>query len=465
MAQGSKPGEGGQLPAKKATPLIAALRRGQVGMTYISPPPHHDIYSIEDLAQLIADLRAVNPAARIGVKLVATAGVGTIAAGVAKAHADYVLVSGHAGGTGASPLSSIKSVGAPWELGLAEAHQVLVRQGLRDRVVLRTDGGLQTGRDVVVAALLGAEEYGFGTAALVAIGCDMARQCHLDTCPTGIATQREDLRAKFTGTPEQVVAFFTALAEDVRRELAALGFRSLAEAVGRTDRLAVADGAALDLEALVGAPAWRLPAARARGGPEGGRAARGGARRRARSTSGSPGRWRRRWRRSRGATGRPRRPLGCPHDGRAHGRRPDLRRPGAGPRPGGRPARRRRRAGAGTRRRPARPAATHPRGPARDRRRRPEPGRVRRRTASGSPSAASPTTTWRRACRAARSSSGRRRRPASAPRTRRSPGTPASTGRPAAAPPRRAGGDALRRPQLGRDARSWRGSAPTAAST
>ncbi len=268
MAQGSKPGEGGQLPAKKATPLIAALRRGQVGMTYISPPPHHDIYSIEDLAQLIADLRAVNPAARIGVKLVASAGVGTIAAGVAKAHADYVLISGHAGGTGASPLSSIKSVGAPWELGLAEAHQVLVRQGLRDRIVLRTDGGLQTGRDVVVAALLGAEEYGFGTAALVAIGCDMARQCHLDTCPTGIATQRADLRAKFAGTPEQVVAFFMALAEDVRRELAAIGFRGLAEAVGRTDRLAAVGAAALDLDAVVGAPAWRLPSARAPQSPK-----------------------------------------------------------------------------------------------------------------------------------------------------------------------------------------------------
>ena len=262
MAQGSKPGEGGQLPARKATPLIAALRRGQVGMTYISPPPHHDIYSIEDLAQLIADLRAVNPRARVGVKLVASAGVGTVAAGVAKAHADYVLISGHAGGTGASPLSSIKSVGSPWELGLAEAHQVLVRQGLRDRVVLRTDGGLQSGRDIVVAALLGAEEFGFGTAALVAIGCDMARQCHLDTCPTGIATQRDDLRAKFSGTPDQVVAFFTALAEDVRRELAALGFRSLAEAIGRTDRLEVGEGACLDLEPLVGAPAWRLPAAR-----------------------------------------------------------------------------------------------------------------------------------------------------------------------------------------------------------
>ncbi len=268
MAQGSKPGEGGQLPAAKATPLIAALRRGQVGMTYISPPPHHDIYSIEDLAQLIADLRAVNPSARIGVKLVASAGVGTIAAGVAKAHADYVLISGHAGGTGASPLSSIKSVGAPWELGLAETHQVLVRQGLRDRVVLRTDGGLQTGRDVVIAALLGAEEFGFGTAALVAIGCDMARQCHLDTCPTGIATQREDLRAKFAGTPEQVVAFFTALAEDVRRELAALGFRSLVQAVGRTDRLVAVDGSALDLSDVVAAPPWRLPAGRASAAPK-----------------------------------------------------------------------------------------------------------------------------------------------------------------------------------------------------
>jgi len=261
MAQGSKPGEGGQLPAKKATPLIAALRRGQVGMTYISPPPHHDIYSIEDLAQLIADLRAVNPAARVGVKLVASAGVGTVAAGVAKAHADYVLISGHAGGTGASPLSSIKSVGAPWELGLAEAHQVLVRQGLRDRVVLRTDGGLQSGRDIVVAALLGAEEFGFGTAALVAIGCDMARQCHLDTCPTGIATQRDDLRAKFSGTPDQVVAFFTASAEDVRRELR----RSLPVAGGgdRADRSpGCGEGASLDLESLVGAPSLAAPAAR-----------------------------------------------------------------------------------------------------------------------------------------------------------------------------------------------------------
>ncbi|HEX7225908.1 MAG TPA: glutamate synthase-related protein [Candidatus Limnocylindria bacterium] len=261
IAQGSKPGEGGQLPGKKATAFIAGLRRGQPGTTMISPPPHHDIYSIEDLAQLIGDLRAVNPTARIGVKLVAGAGIGTIAAGVAKAHADYVMVSGHSGGTGASPLSSIKHAGLPWELGLAAVHQVLVRNRLRDRVALRTDGGLQTGRDVVVAALLGAEEFGFGTAALVAIGCDMARQCHLDTCPTGIATQREDLRAKFTGTPEQVVAFFTAVAEDVRRELAALGARSIGEIVGRADLLALDGSPALDLASVVGAPRWMPPVA------------------------------------------------------------------------------------------------------------------------------------------------------------------------------------------------------------
>ncbi|MDP9270993.1 MAG: glutamate synthase large subunit [Chloroflexota bacterium] len=269
IAQGSKPGEGGQLPGRKATAFIAALRRGQPGMTMISPPPHHDIYSIEDLAQLITDLRAVNPRARIGVKLVSGAGIGTIAAGVAKAHADYILVSGHAGGTGASPLSSIKHVGLPWELGLAEVHQVLVRNRLRDRVALRVDGGLQTGRDVVLAAMLGAEEFGFGTSALVALGCDMARQCHLDTCPTGIATQRAELRAKFTGRPEDVVVFFTAIAQDVRRELAALGLRRLADAIGRADLLepVEADGAAapvLDLGAITAAPAWTPPAARRR---------------------------------------------------------------------------------------------------------------------------------------------------------------------------------------------------------
>src|SRR5207342_1821573 len=233
IAQGSKPGEGGQLPGKKATAYIAALRRGQPGQSYISP------------------------AARIGVKLVASRGVGTIAAGVAKAGASYIHLSGHAGGTGASPLSSIKHVGAPWELGLAEVHQVLLRNDLRDRVVLRSDGGLQTGRDVLIAALLGAEEYAFGTAALVAIGCDMARQCHLDTCPTGIATQREDLRAKFAGTPDDVVRYFTAIAEDVRRELALVGARSVGEIVGESRRLLTAlPIARAELAPVIGASPW-----------------------------------------------------------------------------------------------------------------------------------------------------------------------------------------------------------------
>src|SRR5437016_7367727 len=212
MAQGSKPGEGGQLPAIKVTPYIARRRRAVPGTSLISPPPHHDIYSIEDLAQLIYDLKRVNPTGRVGVKLVSEAGVGTVAAGVAKAYADYVLVSGFDGGTGASPLSSIKHAGCPWELGVAETQQVLVRNGLRGRLRLRTDGGLRRGRDVVIAALLGAEEFGFGTAPLVALGCDMARQCHLNTCPTGIATQRPELRAKFKGTPEQVISFFLHLA-------------------------------------------------------------------------------------------------------------------------------------------------------------------------------------------------------------------------------------------------------------
>src|SRR5579859_358081 len=237
MAQGSKPGEGGQLPAHKVTDLIAKLRHAVPGTSLISPPPHHDIYSIEDLAQLIYDLKRVNPHARVGVKLVSEAGVGTVAAGVAKAYADYVLVSGFDGGTGASPLTSIKHAGSPWELGVAETQQVLVRNGLRGRLRLRTDGGLRRARDVIIAALLGAEEYGFGTASLVAIGCDMARQCHLNTCPTGIATQRADLRAKFNGTPQQVIDFFVHLAEEIRELLASLGLRSIDEAVGRVDLL------------------------------------------------------------------------------------------------------------------------------------------------------------------------------------------------------------------------------------
>jgi glutamate synthase (ferredoxin) len=263
IAQGSKPGEGGQLPARKATAYIAALRRGQPGRAYISPPPHHDIYSIEDLAQLIADLRAINPFARIGVKLVASRGVGTIAAGVAKAGADYIHLAGGAGGTGASPLSSIKHVGVPWELGLAEVHQVLLWNGLRDRVALRTDGGLQRGHDLLMAALLGAEEFALGTAALVAIGCDMARQCHLDTCPTGIATQRSDLRAKFAGTPEQVERFARNLAEDLRHELAGIGARSVGEIVGEGAamlRPASADDTAV--AALIGGPRWAAGGAR-----------------------------------------------------------------------------------------------------------------------------------------------------------------------------------------------------------
>jgi glutamate synthase (NADPH/NADH) large chain/glutamate synthase (ferredoxin) len=237
IVQGAKPGEGGQLPAHKVTDLIARLRHAVPGIQLISPPPHHDIYSIEDLAQLIHDLKTVNPRARVGVKLVSECGVGTVAAGVAKAYADYVLIAGHNGGTGASPLSSIKHAGSPWELGLAEAQATLVRNGLRHRIEVRTDGGLKTGRDVVIAALLGAESYGFGTAPLVAMGCDMARQCHINTCPTGIATQREDLRAKFRGTPEQVITYFSFIAEEVRGILAQLGFRSMDEIIGRNDLL------------------------------------------------------------------------------------------------------------------------------------------------------------------------------------------------------------------------------------
>ncbi len=237
MAQGSKPGEGGQLPGHKVSPMIAKLRHSVPGVPLISPPPHHDIYSIEDLSQLIYDLKQVNPRAKVCVKLVSESGVGTIAAGVAKAYADVVLISGHDGGTGASPLSSIKHAGGPFEFGLSEAHQTLMLNDLRSRVVLRTDGGLKTGRDIVIAALLGAEEYNFGTAALIAAGCAMFRVCHLNTCPVGVATQKEELRLKFRGKPENVVAFFNGVAGEVREILAQLGFRSLNEIVGRTDLL------------------------------------------------------------------------------------------------------------------------------------------------------------------------------------------------------------------------------------
>jgi glutamate synthase (NADPH/NADH) large chain len=237
MAQGAKPGEGGQLPAHKVYPWIARTRHSTPGVGLISPPPHHDIYSIEDLAQLIWDLKNANPAARVSVKLVAEAGVGTIAAGVAKAHADAVLISGHDGGTGAAPLTSIMHAGAPWELGLAEVQQTLLLNGMRDRVVVQVDGQLKTGRDVIVAALLGAEEYGFATAPLVATGCVLMRACHLDTCSVGVATQNPELRRKFTGKPEFVVNFFEFIASEVREYLARLGMRSLNEAIGRADLL------------------------------------------------------------------------------------------------------------------------------------------------------------------------------------------------------------------------------------
>ncbi|MCW4354761.1 glutamate synthase large subunit [Hoyosella sp. YIM 151337] len=239
MAQGAKPGEGGQLPGHKVYPWVAEVRHSTPGVGLISPPPHHDIYSIEDLAQLIHDLKNANPQARIHVKLVAEVGVGTIAAGVSKAHADVVLISGHDGGTGASPLTSLKHAGAPWELGLAETQQTLLMNGLRDRIVVQVDGQMKTGRDVVVAALLGAEEYGFATAPLVVSGCIMMRVCHLDTCPVGIATQNPALREKFNGKPEFVENFFFYIAEEVREYLAALGFRSIDEAVGQVQMLDV----------------------------------------------------------------------------------------------------------------------------------------------------------------------------------------------------------------------------------
>ncbi|MFZ5609998.1 MAG: glutamate synthase large subunit [Pseudomonadota bacterium] len=237
IAQGAKPGEGGQLPGFKVTEMIAKLRHATPGVMLISPPPHHDIYSIEDLAQLIYDLKQINPDARVGVKLVSASGIGTIAAGVAKAHADVINISGHSGGTGASPQTSIKYAGTPWEMGLAEVNQVLTLNGLRHRVRLRVDGGIRCGRDVVIGALLGAEEFGVGTASLVAMGCIMVRQCHSNTCPVGVCTQDERLRAKFEGTPEKVVNLFSFIAEEVREILASLGARSLDEIVGRTELL------------------------------------------------------------------------------------------------------------------------------------------------------------------------------------------------------------------------------------
>ena len=237
IAQGAKPGEGGQLPGFKVTKDIARLRHSTPGVTLISPPPHHDIYSIEDLAQLIYDLKQINPKARVGVKLVAATGIGTIAAGVAKAKADIILISGHSGGTGASPQTSIKYAGVPWEMGLTEANQILTLNNLRHKVTLRVDGGLKTGRDIVMAAMMGAEEFGMGTSSLIAMGCIMVRQCHSNTCPVGVCTQDEKLREKFTGSPEKVVNFFQFVAQEVREILAELGFKNLSEVIGRTDLL------------------------------------------------------------------------------------------------------------------------------------------------------------------------------------------------------------------------------------
>ena len=237
VAQGAKPGEGGQLPGFKVTEFIAKLRHATPGVSLISPPPHHDIYSIEDLAQLIYDLKQINPRARVCVKLVSSAGIGTVAAGVAKAHADVILIAGNTGGTGASPQTSIKYAGTPWEMGLSEVNQVLTLNGLRHRVKLRTDGGLKTGRDIVIAAILGAEEFGIGTLSLVAMGCIMVRQCHSNTCPVGVCVQDERLRAKFTGTPEKVINLMTFIAEEVREILARLGCKSLDDVIGRTELL------------------------------------------------------------------------------------------------------------------------------------------------------------------------------------------------------------------------------------
>ncbi|MGB7378485.1 MAG: glutamate synthase large subunit [Rivularia sp. (in: cyanobacteria)] len=263
MAQGAKPGEGGQLPGRKVSEYIAGLRRSKPGVTLISPPPHHDIYSIEDLAQLIFDLHQINPKAQVSVKLVSEIGIGTIAAGVAKANADIIQISGHDGGTGASPLSSIKHAGSPWELGLSEVHRVLMENSLRDRVILRVDGGLKSGWDILMGAMMGAEEFGFGSIAMIAEGCIMARICHTNNCPVGVASQKEELRKRFPGTPEKVVNFFYFIAEEVRSLLARFGYRSLSEVIGRADLMKMREGVeltktrALNLDCLVKLPSTK----------------------------------------------------------------------------------------------------------------------------------------------------------------------------------------------------------------
>src|SRR5213075_2918405 len=264
MAQGAKPGEGGELPGHKVDETIARIRYSTPGVGLISPPPHHDIYSIEDLKQLIHDLKNSNPQARVSVKLVSEVGVGTIAAGVAKAKADHILISGDSGGTGASPLTSIKHAGIPWELGIAETQQVLVMNGLRGRVTLQTDGQIKTGRDVAVAMLLGAEEIGFSTAPLIASGCIMMRVCHLNTCPVGVATQDPDLRKKFMGKPEHVINFMFFMAEEVRQFMAQMGFRKFTDMIGQTQMLEFSDlsnhwkARHLDLSVILHKPEPRL---------------------------------------------------------------------------------------------------------------------------------------------------------------------------------------------------------------
>ena len=251
LAQGAKPGEGGQLPAHKVNEFVARLRHAKPGTTLISPPPHHDIYSIEDLAQLIYDLKCANPEARVSVKLVSEAGVGTIAAGVAKAHADVVVISGFDGGTGAAPLTSMKHAGLPWETGLAETHQTLLKNKLRNHVKLQVDGQIRTGRDIVIAAMLGADEFAFGTSMLVSLGCVQCRNCNLNCCPVGIATQKDELRSKFAGKPEHLQTYFQFLAEEVREILASLGLKSLAEACGRADLLKTKDGSPFDFRNML----------------------------------------------------------------------------------------------------------------------------------------------------------------------------------------------------------------------
>ena len=384
MAQGAKPGEGGQLMATKVYPWIARTRHSTAGVGLISPPPHHDIYSIEDLKQLIFDLKRANPSARVHVKLVSQSGIGAVAAGVTKALADVVLVSGHDGGTGASPLNSLKHAGTPWEIGLAETQQTLMLNGMRDRVVVQVDGQLKTGRDVIIAALLGAEEYGFATAPLVVSGCILMRVCHLDTCPVGVATQNPELRARFTGKPEFVETFFEYLAQEVREYLAELGFRSLDEAIGRSDLLNVdravehwkADG--LDLTPVLDGPEVR----RRRAAPQPGRSEARSRRALRRRTDPSRGRC------SRARRTRLDRTAGAEH--RARGRHDA--------RPRGHQAVRR-----------ARPARGHDRGV--DDRARPGSRSVRScPTASHCASKATRTTTSARASRAGRSSCARRAR-------------------------------------------------------